>query len=118
MEVVISSEMMTYNSSARHKYHAYLDKKKAEKKDEKTNPKGKKRELALEEVELKSKKLRLEAGIASLHASSVQKAEEAELKGLIVLVTESNALRRRAEEKMTVVASLFKMIEEGKKQIK
>ncbi|KAL3889611.1 hypothetical protein ACJMK2_001947, partial [Sinanodonta woodiana] len=54
---------------------------KAEKKDEKTNPKGKKRELALEEVEeLKSKKLRPEADIASLHASSVQKAEEAELK--------------------------------------
>ena len=111
--------MMTHASSARHKYHAYLDKKKAEKKDEKTNPKGKKWELALKEVEeLKSKKLRLEADIASLYASSVKKAEEAELKELIVLVTESNALRRRAEEKMTVVASLFKMIEEEKKQIK
>ncbi|KAL3873984.1 hypothetical protein ACJMK2_037058 [Sinanodonta woodiana] len=113
MEVVISNEMMTYASSARHKCHAYLDKKKAEKKDEKTNPKGKKRELALKEVEeLKSKKLHLEADIASLHASFVQKAEEAELKGLTVFVTESNALRRRAEEKMTVVASLFKMIED------
>ncbi|KAL3870707.1 hypothetical protein ACJMK2_038751 [Sinanodonta woodiana] len=118
MEVVINNEMMTHASSARHKYHAYLDKKKAEKKDEKTNPKGKKRELALEEVELKSKKLHLEADIASLHASSVQKAEEAELKGLIVLVTESNAFRKRAEEKMTVVASLFKMTSKTKKQIK
>ncbi|KAL3854586.1 hypothetical protein ACJMK2_013850 [Sinanodonta woodiana] len=81
--------------------------------------KEKKRELALEEVEeLKSKKLCIEADIASLHASSVQKAKEAELKGLIVLVTESNALRRRAEEKMTMVVSLFKMIEEKKKEIK
>ena len=108
--------MMTYGSSARHMYHAYLDEKKAE-KDEK-NQEGKKQELALDEVEeIKAKKQPLEANIASLHASFVQKAEEAELKGLIVLVTESNALRRKAEEKMRVVASLSKMMKRKKANI-
>lgn len=116
MEFIISNEMMTYGSSARHMYHAYLDEKKAE-KDEK-NQEGKKQELALDEVEeIKAKKQPLEANIASLHASFVQKAEEAELKGLIVLVTESNALRRKAEEKMRVVASLSKMMKRKKANI-
>ena len=37
-------------------------------------------------------------------------------KDSFVLVTESNALRKRAEGKMTVVASFSKMIEEKKKK--
>ena len=36
LEIIISNEMMTYGSSARHKYHAYLDKKKAEKVERNT----------------------------------------------------------------------------------
>ncbi|KAL3864885.1 hypothetical protein ACJMK2_006532 [Sinanodonta woodiana] len=102
---------MTYGSSARHKYHAYLDKKKhrmTREKQKKRNEVGVNLGRSGKE-ELKAKELPLEANIVSLHAPFVQKAIKADLKGLIVLVTESNALRRRAEEKMTVVVYLSKI---------
>ncbi|KAL3872919.1 hypothetical protein ACJMK2_036094 [Sinanodonta woodiana] len=42
LEIIIN-EMMTYACSARHKYHAYLDKKRAEEKDERKTKKERNR---------------------------------------------------------------------------
>jgi hypothetical protein len=110
----ITKELLTYCSSARKKYQDYLDEERSNKEKEKASAK---RKAAKQDIDdLKAKRKCLEKDRDHLEKSANQKAEEAEKKMNLPLLTESNALRRRAREKAEEMKKLDKQIKEKEEE--
>jgi hypothetical protein len=108
LSVPITKEMLSYASSARGKYDAYLKEQTQEKMRKEMS---KKRNAEEDEIlELKSKRKRLETDAKSLEESANRKAREAEDKGVLSLIAESNALRKKSQEKLAAVKDVDKLI--------
>ncbi|KAI9517162.1 hypothetical protein NQZ68_008418 [Dissostichus eleginoides] len=90
-------ELLLSASSARQKYHMYLDDQRRQKLDEK---KTQKRKGLMEEItRIKAKKKRMEENIRVFMKSADHNAEKAESQGKLSFISKSNRLRRAAKEK-------------------
>ena len=108
LNITISKELLLSASSARSKYNEYLEQKKNEAEATKISMK---RKLEEEKVtELKIKRKRFDQEIEYLEKEADRLAEEAELKGQIKFITQSNALRKKAKDKKASLLSLDKEI--------
>lgn len=97
LKVPITKELLTSVGSARHKYERYLEEMRKQKHtEEETN----KRKSLLDEIdELKVKRKRLKTDISALNCKADNLAMEAEKKGQLILITQSNCMRKRSKEK-------------------
>lgn len=110
--VPITKELLSYASNSRNKYHAFLEKQKQQAAQAAAERKRKAEE---EETAHLRKKLKLAQDDANaLEECANTRAVEAETKGCLSLIAESNALRKRAQEKREVVKELQKQLEEYK----
>ncbi|KAL8580318.1 hypothetical protein ACOMHN_030942 [Nucella lapillus] len=108
LQVPINKELLTCASSARRKYHAYLD---AQKQEEGKAKRGEKRKQIEENVsDLKLKKGKFEKEASYLIARADKLAEDAEVKDAPRLLSESNALRKKGKERKADVDRLEKEI--------
>ncbi|KAL8560069.1 hypothetical protein ACOMHN_041538 [Nucella lapillus] len=108
LQVPINKELLTCASSARSKYHAYLD---AQKQEEGKAKRGEKRKQIEENVsDLKLKKGKFEKEASYLIARADKLAEDAEVKDAPRLLSESNALRKKGKERKADVDRLEKEI--------
>ena len=97
INVPLTKELIASVASARSRYELYLD---AERKKKLSEEQSRKRKSVLEDTEdLKTKKKRLKSDIDNLIVKADKLAEDAEKKGQITLVTQSNCLRKRSKEK-------------------
>lgn len=113
--VLVTKELLCYASSACSKYHDHLDQQRKEEAQKQVAQKRKLEEGKIEELK---KKLKLvEDDASSLEQAANSRAEEAEKKGKLCLISESNALRKRAQEKRKEASELDKLIKEGQKQM-
>ena len=107
----VTKEMLAYASSARRTYQAYLDEEKAKQARKMHASKRKAEEEEFQQ--LKAKRQRLQQDIAGLESAAAAKADEAERVSALTLLSQSNALRRRAQEKKkTELKNMDRMIEE------
>lgn len=108
--VPITKELLSYASSAYSKYQAFLEHQKRERGQEAA---AQKREAENDELqELKKKRSCLMADAEALETAANKKAEEAENKGKLTLISQSNALRKRGQEKRAAANDLEKLIAE------
>ena len=84
-------------SSARKKYFQHLEDQRKEQEQAEVNRKRKAQEEKLSE--LKEKKRRIEKDIDRLIVEADRLAEQAEMKGALRLLTQSNAVRSKSKEK-------------------
>lgn len=109
----ITKELLCYASNARKMYHAYLETERAATERAKV---AEKRKAEIQEIEdLKVKRQRLQKDVDFLEKSANEKADEAEKKGCLPLLTQSNALRRGAREKKEEMAKLDEQIKNKEK---
>lgn len=97
LNMELSNALLMSASSARQRYHAYLDDQKKAKESE---AQQQKRKHMVDELEdLKKKKQCLEGDIKGLEKSADDFADKAEHTRQFLLITKSNTMRRRAKEK-------------------
>lgn len=112
----VSKELILAASSARHKYHQFLEDLK---KTEEASTRAEKRRALMDEMsDLKKKKARFEEDIKHLSKSADALAEDAERKGQLVLISESNALRKKVKEKQQGLQQIEKEIQEKIEKVK
>ena len=118
MKVEITKELLSSASSARHKYHEYLDEEKRKKGQETIK---RKRMMVEDEVDqLKKRRKVLESNIENLTTMSEKYADEAEAKGGKTshsILVKSNALRYSAKQKRGELMLLDREIEEKGKAV-
>ena len=108
--IQISSELLKSVKSARHRYEIHLEEQKKSAQKEKKNV-----ELVEVENELQtmtSQCSNLEETIATLNSKVFEKMEMAEKKNMMKFVVESNALKRKSDEKVEQLSSLRRRVEE------
>lgn len=96
LNITYTEQLLLSASTARQKYHTYLDEQRGLKPDEQTT---RKRKGQMDEIrEIQAQKKRIEEDIRVLLESADHIAEEAESRGEMRLVSKSNDLRRAAKE--------------------
>lgn len=106
---VSNKRLLISCSSARQKYHAYLE---AEKKKNDNEEKSKKRKLIEDEIDILRRKRRaVEQDIESLVIDADNLAVRAEKELNISLVTKSNVMRRAAKEKTGELSLLSQQLD-------
>lgn len=99
LQVKISKELMLSVSSARQRYHRYLEVQRQKRKIVEETLKS-----AEEEVrEIKKKKLLAEKDYQELNKTADELAVQAEETGELTLLSKSNALRKAAKDKMVKI---------------
>ena len=114
--VVITNSLLTSASSARHKYHAWLDEQKAKKIKVDL---AQKRKGVMDEIEeIKSKKQRLEKDAEALEVSADEFALKADNTGNLTLIAKSNSLRQTAKNKRKDLCDIEQKLNDKLKEIK
>ena len=93
---------------SRQRYEKYLDQERQKKKTEQERSK---RKCVLEEIdEVKKKKKRIDAEIKTLNDTADELCTKAEATAKLTFVTQANALRRSAKDKLNDLVSLDKKL--------
>ena len=96
--VPITKELLVSAASSRNRYQMYLDEERKKKLSEQES---RKRKTVMEELEeYKREKKRLKSCADELSSKADALAEQAERKGQLNLITQSNCLRKRSKEKI------------------
>ena len=104
LKVELSKSLLLSVKMSRQRYEKYLDQEKQKKKTEQERSK---RKCVLEEIdEIKKKKKRIDAEIKSLNETADELCTKAEATAKLTFVTQANALRRSAKDKLNDLASL------------
>ena len=109
--VPITHGLIMSASSARKKYFQQLEDQRKEQEQAEVNRKRKAQEEKLSE--LKEKKRRIEKDIDHLIVEADRLAEQAEMKGALRLLTQSNALRSKSKEKKTELSRVTLELDEA-----
>lgn len=116
MNVEVTKGLLLSAASAKNRYDSYLDEQRHKKQSEEQS---RKRKNVLDELEeLKKKKKRIKTDIDELILKADNLASDAEKKGKISLITQSNCLRKRSKEKEEELKGLESMIEEKVESLK
>ena len=107
--VPITHGLIMSASSARKKYFQHLEDQRKEQEQAEVNRKRK----AQEGKKLKEKKRRIEKDIDHLIVEADRLAEQAEMKGALRLLTQSNALRSKSKEKKTELSRVTQELDEA-----
>ena len=114
--MTITKELVTSARAARSRYQASLLEKQQIKKQ---SQKNEKRKLHVEEVNhLKEKKRKTEEEIKSLHKSADDLAKKAEDLSKLLLLTQSNSLRKTAHEKENSLKHVEKLLNDKLLELK
>ena len=120
IKIEITKKLLTQASSARAKYHAYLEDQK--KIREKSQLQSKRKNIQKDISDLKTKKARLESDVITLNKNASKLSEEAEdAKGFAKLrdyVVKANSFRRTAAEKSTLAKQIDTQIDEKLNELK
>ena len=115
-KVQITKELVSSAKSAHRRYVQHLEEEKAKARRPAAE---KRRATALSDLdELKAKRKRFEALVTSLGQEADKLAEEAEAKGRLALLSQSNALRKSVREKKDLLISLAGEIENKEAEYK
>lgn len=113
LNVTYTEQLLLSASSAKHKYHTYLDEQRRLKQ------KTLKRKGLMDEItEIQAQKKRMEEDIRVLLESADETAEKAELQGELGLISKSNGLRRAAKEMERSLETLEKQLTDKLKEMK
>lgn len=113
LNVTYTEQLLLSASSAKHKYHTYLDEQRRLKQ------KTLKRKGLMDEItEIQAQKKRMEEDIRVLLESADETAEKAELQGELGLISKSNGLRRAAKEMERSLETLEKLLTDKLKEMK
>ena len=116
LNVHISNKLIMSCANARLKYEAYLEEQRQQKKSESEK---RKRKCTLEEiVKVKKRKKRAEKDHDSLLKSADELCIKAGNTGKLELLSQSNASRKRAKEKLALIKELEKKLETKLLQLK
>lgn len=107
--VPITKELLLSASSARSRYQQHLE--DAKQADAAAKRGEKRKDLENNIKELETKKARIEKDIQHLQAKADKLSEDAEAKGDLTLLTEANALRKKAKDKRASLPALQKDID-------
>ena len=114
--VPITHGLIMSASSARKKYFQHLEqlKTRLQRKEQEQAEVNRKRKAQEEKLsELKEKKRRIEKDIDHLIVEADRLAEQAEMKGALRLLTQSNALRSKSKEKKTELSWVTQELDEA-----
>ena len=115
-KVEITNALLVSASSARQRYYQYREEQNKEKA---TQEAGQKRKAAMDKVsELKAKKQRIADSAIHLRKEADKLADQAEAKGQLRFITQSNSLRKTAQLKEEEVKNLEKEIEREMESLK
>lgn len=106
LKVELSKPLLLSVKMSRQQYEKYLDQERQKKKTEQERSK---RKCVLEEIEVKKKK-RIDAEIKSLNDTADELCTIAEATAKLTFVTQENALRRSAKDKLKDLVSLDKKL--------
>ena len=108
LKVELSKPLLLSVRMSRQRYEKYLDQGRQKKKTEQELTK---RKCVLEEIdEVKKKKKRIDAEIKSLNETADDLCTKAEATAKLTFVTQANALRRSAKDKLNDLAKLDKKL--------
>ena len=107
MKVELSKPLLLSVKMSRHWYEKYLDQEREKKK---TEHERSERKSVLEEIEEVKKKKRIDAEIKSLNDTADELCTKAEATAKLTFVTQANALRRSAKDKLIDLVSLDKKL--------
>ena len=108
LKVELSKPLLLSVKMSRQRYKKYLDQERQKKK---TEQEWSKRKCVPEEIdEVKKKKKRIDAEIKSLNDTANELCTEAEATAKLTFVTQANALRRSAKDKVNDLVSLDKKL--------
>ena len=106
----ITKELLLSASSARRKCHEYLEQQKKEQEQSRAAQKRRAQEASA--ADLREKKRRMEKDMQHLTQEADKLAEQAEAKGALRLLTQSNALRSKSKEIMIQLEKTSHQIDE------
>lgn len=108
LKVELSKPLLLSVKMSRQRYEKYLDQERQKKKTEQERSK---RKCVLEEIdEVKKKKKRIDAEIKTLNDTADELCTKAEATAKLTFVTQANALRRSAKDKLNDLVSLDKKL--------
>ena len=108
LKVELSKPLLLSVKMSRQRYEKYLDQEREKKKTEQERSK---RKCVLEEIEeVKKKKKRIDAEIKPLNDTAYELCTKAEATAKLTFVTQANALRRSAKDKLNDLVSLDKKL--------
>ena len=108
LKVELSKPLLLSVKMSRQRCEKYLDHEREKKKTEQERSK---RKCVLEEIdEVKKKKKRIDAEIKSLNDTADELCTKAEATAKLTFVTQANALRRSAKDKLNDLVSLDKKL--------
>lgn len=108
LKVELSKPLLLSVKMSRQRYEKYLDQEREKKK---TEQEWSKRKCVLEEIEeVKKKKKRIDAEIKSLNDTANELCTTAEPTAKLTFVTQANALRRSAKDKLNDLVSFDKKL--------
>lgn len=109
-EVEITPQLLMAATGARQQYLAYLEEEKRKKAKEAKSNKRKKIEDEIHDV--KDQRKRLKEDIESMETSAAKLADKAEATGKLAFISQSNSLRRTAQEKKAKLLELEKSLDD------
>lgn len=112
----VTKELLLAASSARYKYHSYLEQERQERKEK--EQKNLKRKLHEELDDIKKRKKQTVTDIKELTKDADKLAMKAENKGNLTLLAKSNSMRAKATEKEAQLKLLEKKLEDKLNEIK
>ena len=116
LKVELSKPLLLSVRMSRQRYEKYLDQGRQKKKTEQELTK---RKCVLEEIdEVKKKKKRIDAEIKSLNETADDLCTKAEATAKLTFVTQANALRRSAKDKLNDLAKLDKKLSSTLEKLK
>lgn len=108
LKVELSKPLLLSVKMSRQRYKKYLDQEREKKKTEQERSK---RKCVLEEIEeVQKKKKRIDAEIKPLNDTAYELCTKAEATAKLTFVTQANALRRSAKDKLNDLVSLDKKL--------
>ena len=107
LKVELSKPLLLSVKMSRQCYEKYLDQEREKKK---TEHERSERKCVLEEIEEVKKKKRIDAEIKSLNDTADELCTKAEATAKLTFVTQANALRRSAKNKLNDLVSLDKKL--------